>query len=44
MKKPINISIDKEGNKYIADISREQILVFDAKDEYVRSYIDEHEF
>jgi len=44
MKKPINISIDKEGNKYIADIAREQILVFDAKDEYVRSYIDKDEF
>ena len=40
MKKPINISIDKEGNKYIADILKEQVLVFDVNDKYVRSYID----
>ena len=44
MKKPINITIDKDGSKYIADIGREQVLVFDANDEYVRSYIDSEDF
>ena len=44
MRKPINIFIDNEGNKYVADILREQVLVFDVNDKYVRSYIDEDEF
>ena len=44
MKKPINISFDEAGNKYIADIERGQITVFDQKDDYVRSYIDGDDF
>jgi len=35
--KPINISIDADGTRYITDTEREQILVFDADDRFVRA-------
>ena len=35
MPKPINIEIDDEGRKYVADTGRNQVLVFDSNDEYV---------
>ena len=38
MKKPINITIDIDGTKYISDTGREQVLVFDQNDKYVRAY------
>lgn len=38
MNKPINICIDKDGNKYIADTQRKQVLVYDSDDKYVRAY------
>ena len=44
MKKPINITVDKDGTKYIADTSRGQVLVFDVNDKFIRSYIDTDEF
>lgn len=31
---PINISIDKEGNKYVADVIRKQVVIFDKDDQY----------
>lgn len=34
---PINISIDRDGNKYVADPLRRQVVVFDRNDEYVRA-------
>ena len=37
MPKPINIEIDEDGTKYIADTGRDQILVFDRDDEFVRA-------
>lgn len=37
MSKPINIEIDEDGTKYIADTGRSQILVFDRNDEFVRA-------
>ena len=40
MKKPVNITIDKDGTKYIADTSRGQVLVYDASDKFIRAYID----
>lgn len=36
--KPINIEIDKDGTKYITDTKRQQILVFDKDDNYIRAY------
>jgi sugar lactone lactonase YvrE len=34
---PINISIDKAGNKYVADPGRGQVLVYDKDDFYVKA-------
>ena len=44
MQKPINIVIDGAGNRYIADTGREQVLVFDAKDNFVRAYGTQGQF
>jgi DNA-binding beta-propeller fold protein YncE len=35
--KPINITIDEDGTRYITDTQREQILVFNADDKFVRA-------
>ncbi len=35
---PVNISIDAEGNKYISDPVRKQVVFFDRNDLYVKSY------
>jgi DNA-binding beta-propeller fold protein YncE len=35
--KPINITIDADGTRYITDTDREQILVFDADDRFLRA-------
>jgi DNA-binding beta-propeller fold protein YncE len=37
MRKPINITIDEDGMRYVTDTDRELILVFDQKDRFVRS-------
>lgn len=38
MPKPINISIDDDDRKYVADTGRNQVLVFDANDEFVQAF------
>jgi len=38
MQKPINIVIDDDGNRYVADTGREQILVFNNEDKFIRAY------
>jgi DNA-binding beta-propeller fold protein YncE len=38
LRQPINITIDADGNKYVADPIRGQIVVFDANDAYVKAY------
>jgi DNA-binding beta-propeller fold protein YncE len=35
---PINISIETDGTKYVADPARGQVVVFDRNDDYVRAY------
>ena len=35
---PINISIDKDGNKYVSDAVRHQVVVFDKNDFYVKAF------
>jgi DNA-binding beta-propeller fold protein YncE len=37
MKKPINITIDDDGTRYVTDTDREVIIVFDANDRFVRT-------
>ncbi len=38
MKKPINISIDVDGTKYITDTGRNQVLVYNSQDRFLRAY------
>jgi len=38
MTRPINISIDTDGTKYISDAGRDQILIYDNKDHFVAAY------
>lgn len=38
MMQPLNISIEKDGTKYVADPVRGQIVVFNQNDDYVRAY------
>ncbi len=35
MKMPINVAVDKEGFRYVTDTVRGQVLIFDARDEFV---------
>ncbi len=35
---PLNISVDKEGNKYVSDPVRGQVVVFDRNDKYVKAF------
>lgn len=38
MRKPINIFVDDRGNRFITDTFRNQVLMFDQNDEFVRAY------
>ena len=38
MKKPINITIDADGTKYVTDTGRDQVLVFDRDDRFLAAY------
>jgi sugar lactone lactonase YvrE len=44
MKKPINITIDADGSKYITDTQREQVLAFDREDRFSRAFGVEGQF
>jgi len=44
MKRPINITIDSDGTKYITDSGRNQILVFDRSDRFVSALGTEQQF
>jgi DNA-binding beta-propeller fold protein YncE len=35
---PVNVSVDKEGNKYVTDPVRGQVVMFDGNDAYVRAF------
>ena len=37
MKKPISITIDEDGTRYITDTQREVVIVFDSKDRFLRT-------
>lgn len=38
LKKPINLSVDKQGNLYVADSIRKKIVVFDAEGNFLKVY------
>ena len=40
IKRPANIVIDADGTKYVADTGKQQVIVFNAQDQYVRAIGD----
>ena len=44
IKRPINIRIDVDGTKYITDTGRDQILIYDRDDRFVRAFGIEGQF
>jgi DNA-binding beta-propeller fold protein YncE len=44
MQRPINVTIDADGTKFVTDTARNQILVFDRDDRFVRAFGDEKQF
>jgi DNA-binding beta-propeller fold protein YncE len=37
LRKPINITIDEDGTRYVTDSAREQVLVFNSDDKFLRA-------
>jgi DNA-binding beta-propeller fold protein YncE len=44
LQKPINITIDADGTRYVTDTQREQVLVYDTNDRFVRAIGDPGQF
>jgi len=44
MKRPINVTIDADGTKYVTDTGRDQVLVFDRDERFVTAYGTEGQF
>jgi DNA-binding beta-propeller fold protein YncE len=44
MVKPINITIDEDGTRYVTDTERELIVVFDANDRFLRTIGEKGQF
>lgn len=38
MKRPVNLAIDADGSKYVADSALDQVLLFDAENRFVRAF------
>lgn len=44
MKRPINVTIDADGTKYVTDTGRDQILLYDRNDRFVAAFGAEGQF
>ena len=44
LQKPINISIDSDGTRFVTDTERNQVLVYDANDRFLRAFGDQGQF
>jgi sugar lactone lactonase YvrE len=44
IKRPINVRIDADGTRYVTDTGRDQVLVYDRDDRYLRAYGVEGQF
>ena len=44
MRKPINLTVDQDGTKYVTDTSKDQILAFDRHDQFIRAYGKNEQF
>lgn len=38
MKRPINVTIDADGTKYVTDTARDQVLVYDRSDRFIAAF------
>jgi len=44
MRKPINITVDASGNRFVTDTGRNQVLMFSPDDRFIRAYGTEKQF
>ena len=44
LKKPTNITIDVDGTKYVTDTAREQVLVYGARNKFLRAFGEKGQF
>lgn len=44
MQRPINVTIDTDGTRFVTDTGRNQVLVYDRNDQFVRALGDEKQF
>jgi len=44
LKKPINITIDNDGTRYITDTDREQVMVYDGQNRFLKAYGEPGQF
>jgi DNA-binding beta-propeller fold protein YncE len=44
MKRPINVTIEPDGTKYVTDTGQDQVLVFDRNDRFVAAYGTKDQF
>lgn len=44
LQKPINISIDSDGTRFVTDTERNQVLVYDANDRFLRAFGEKEQF
>ena len=44
MKRPINVTIDADGTKYVTDTGRDQVLIFDRNERFVGAFGAEGQF
>lgn len=44
MQRPINVTIDADGTKYVTDTARDQVLVYDRSDRFLAAYGGKDEF
>jgi DNA-binding beta-propeller fold protein YncE len=44
MKRPINVTIDADGTKYVTDTARDQILVYDREERFIAAFGAEGQF
>lgn len=44
MKRPINVTIDRDGTKFVTDTGHDRVLVYDRDDRFVRAYGGDEQF
>lgn len=44
MRRPVNVTIDADGTKYVTDTARDQVLVFDRDDKFITAFGSDGQF